>query len=57
MPHAFDVYQEEFRTAEGVFTVLARLGGVGVLRVHEVPRVVASLRMLETVGVELPPED
>ena len=54
MPHGFDVYQEEFRTAEGVFTVLARLGGVGVLRVHEVPRVVASLRMLHTVGTELP---
>ncbi len=57
MPHGFDVYQEEFRTAEGVFTVLARLGGVGVLRVHEVPRVVASLRMLHTVGVELPQLD
>ena len=57
MPHGFDVYQEEFRTAEGVFTVLARLGGVGVLRVHEVPRVVASLRMLHTVGVELPQID
>lgn len=54
MPHAFDVYQEEFRTAEGVFTVLARLGGVGVLRVHEVPRVAATVRMLETVGVQLP---
>ena len=57
MPHGFDVYQEEFRTAEGVFTVLARLGGVGVLRVHEVPRVVASLRMLHTVGTELPQVD
>ena len=54
MPHAFDIFQEEFRTAEGVFTVLARLGGVGVLRVHEVPRVVASLRMMDTVGVNLP---
>lgn len=54
MPHAFDVYQEEFRSAEAVFTVLARLGGVGVLRVHEVPRVAATVRMLDTVGVYLP---
>lgn len=54
MPHAFDIFQEEFRTAEGVFTVLARLGGVGVLRVHEVPRVAASLRMMGAVGVDLP---
>lgn len=53
-PHAFDIFQEEFRTAEGVFTVLASLGGVGVLRVHEVPRVVASLTMMHTVGVDLP---
>lgn len=53
-PHAFDIFQEEFRTAEGVFTVLASLGGVGVLRVHEVPRVVASLKMMRTVGVDLP---
>ena len=53
-PHAFDIFQEEFRTAEGVFTVLASLGGVGVLRVHEVPRVVVSLKMMRTVGVDLP---
>ena len=54
MPHAFDVFQEEFRTAEGVFAVLARLGGVGVFRVHEVARVVATLRMMEVVGTTLP---
>lgn len=54
MPHAFDLFQEEFRTAEGVFTVIARLGRVGILRVHEVPRVRASLRMMDTIGVQLP---
>jgi dihydropteroate synthase len=52
-PHAFDVFQEEFRTAEGVFAVLASLGRVGVLRVHEVARVRASLSMMETVGVHM----
>lgn len=54
MPHAFDIFQEEFRTAEGVFTVLASLGGVGIYRVHEVPRVVASLKMMDIVGTSLP---
>lgn len=54
MPHAFDIFQEEFRTAEGVFTVLARMGGVGIFRVHEVPRVLATLKMMDTVGTWLP---
>lgn len=57
MPHAFDIFQEEFRTAEGVFTVLGGLGGVGIYRVHEVARVSATLRMMRTVGVELPEVD
>ncbi len=54
MPHAFDVFQEEFRTAEGVFAVLGKLGGVGIMRVHEVPRVVATLRMMDVIGTQLP---
>ena len=54
MPHAFDVFQEEFRTAEGVFAVLGRLGGVGIYRVHEVSRVAATLRMMDVVGTTLP---
>jgi dihydropteroate synthase len=54
MPHAFDVFQEEFRTAEGVFAVLGRLGGVGIMRVHEVSRVVATLRMMDIIGTRLP---
>lgn len=57
MPHAFDVFQEEFRTAEGVFAVLGKLGGVGIMRVHEVPRVVATLRMMDVVGTQLPASD
>jgi len=54
MPHAFDVFQEEFRTAEGVFAVLGKLGGVGIMRVHEVPRVVATLRMMDVIGTHIP---
>jgi dihydropteroate synthase len=46
MPHAFDLFEDEFRTAEGFFAVLARLGGTGVFRTHEVPRVRAVLGAL-----------
>jgi len=53
MPHAFDVFQEEFRSAEGVFAVLGFLGRVGILRVHEVARVRASLELMRTIDVEL----
>lgn len=47
LPHAFDFFEEEFRTAEAFFAVLARLGCANVLRTHEVPRVTAVLRALD----------
>ena len=50
LPHAFDLFEEQFRTAEGFFAVLAMLGGTGVLRTHEVAQVravVASMRTLD----------
>ena len=53
IPHAFDVFQEGFRSAEGVFAVLAFLGRVGILRVHEVARVRASLELMRTIDVKL----
>ena len=46
LPHAFDLFEDEFRTAEGFFTVIARLGGTGVFRTHETPRVIAVLRAM-----------
>ena len=46
LPHAFDLFEDEFRTAEGFFAVLARLGGTGMLRTHEVPRVRAVIDAL-----------
>lgn len=39
LPHAFDVFEDQFRTAEGFYAVLARLGGTGLLRTHEVAQV------------------
>jgi dihydropteroate synthase len=43
LPHAFDLFQDQFRQAEPMFAVLARLGGTGVFRTHEVPQVRAVL--------------
>ena len=50
MPHAFDIFEEEFRTAEGFFAVIAALGRVNVYRTHEVARVRATLQALDTLG-------
>ena len=43
LPHAFDLFEEEFRTAEGFFAVLASLGGTHLFRTHEVAHVRAVL--------------
>jgi dihydropteroate synthase len=50
-PHCFDLFEREFRVAEGFFAVLAWLGGSHLLRVHEVPRVGAVLRALQELEV------
>lgn len=50
LPHAFDLFEEEFRTAEGVFAVLAALGRANVYRTHEVARVRATLRALDAIS-------
>ncbi len=52
LPHAFDLFEEEFRTAEAFYAVLAMLGGTGVLRTHEVPRVRAVVSAMESLSVE-----
>jgi dihydropteroate synthase len=49
LPHAFDLFEEEFRTAEGMFAVLAALGRVNVYRTHEVARVRATLRAMDAI--------
>jgi dihydropteroate synthase len=52
MPHAFDLFEDQFRTAEGLFAVLAHLGGAGIFRTHEVAHVVAVLNALNVLSVE-----
>lgn len=39
LPHAFEFFREEVRSAEGYFAVLAALGKTDLFRTHEVPRV------------------
>ena len=52
LPHGFDVFGDEFRTAEGFFAVLAVLGGTSVLRTHEVPRVRAVVEAMRVLSVD-----
>lgn len=37
LPHAFDIFEDQYRSEEGIFAVLAHLGGAGIYRTHEVP--------------------
>ncbi len=54
LPAAHHLFGDEFRTAEGFFTVLASLGGTGVYRTHEVPRIRAVLSAMHELGVQPP---
>jgi dihydropteroate synthase len=53
VPHAFDIFEDEFRSAEAFFTVLGRLAGTGIVRTHEVSRVLAVLRAMTELPVEI----
>jgi dihydropteroate synthase len=54
LPHAFDLFEDEFRKAEGFFAVLARLGGTDLFRTHEVGHVRAVLAAMDVLEVDLP---
>ena len=51
LPHAFDLFEDHFRTAEGFFAVLALLGRANVLRTHEVGHVAAVVRAVGALSV------
>lgn len=53
LPHAFDLFEDQFRQAEAFFAVLALLGGTSLLRTHEIARVGAVVRALETLTLHL----
>lgn len=48
LPHAFECFEDEVRSAEPFFAVLAALGKTDLLRTHEVPKTRA---VLEALGV------
>jgi len=50
LPHAFEYFGEEVRTAEPFFAVLASLGQTGLLRTHEVAKVKGVIGSLEAWG-------
>lgn len=47
LPHAFEYFGEEVRSAEPFFAVLAALGKTDLFRTHEVPRVRAVLETMK----------
>ena len=48
LPHAFEFFGEEVRSAEPFFAVLAALGRTDLFRTHEVPRIKAVLETMKT---------
>lgn len=52
LPHAFDTFEDQFRSAEGFFAVLAHLGQTGVYRTHEVPLVRSVLDAMNTFDTQ-----
>ena len=47
LPHAFETFGDEVRTAESFFAVLAALGKTNLFRTHEIPKVKAVLRTMQ----------
>lgn len=49
LPHAFETFGEEVRSAEPFFAVLAALGGTDLFRTHEVAKIKATLDTMQIV--------
>ncbi|MCW2758904.1 MAG: hypothetical protein JWO46_2650 [Nocardioidaceae bacterium] len=54
LPSAFDIFEDQMRTAEGFFAVLASLGRTGIYRTHEVPHVSAVLTAMGMLSAKAP---
>lgn len=50
VPHAFTLFEEQFRSAESFFAVLAQLGGTGIIRTHEVARVATVVKAMGSLN-------
>jgi dihydropteroate synthase len=55
LPHAFEYFGEEVRSAEPFFAVLAALGKTDLFRTHEVPKTKAVLDVLRLFDKGTPP--
>ena len=51
LPRAFDFFEDNFRSAEPYFAVLAAMGRTDLLRTHEVPQVNAVLNTMEVLDI------
>jgi dihydropteroate synthase len=49
LPHAFECFEDEVRTAEPFFAALALLGQAGLLRTHEITKARGVMRSLELI--------
>ena len=50
LPHAFTFFGEELRSGEGLFAVLAAIGGTSLFRTHEVRQIEAIVQCLKLVA-------
>jgi dihydropteroate synthase len=50
LPHAFEYFGEEVRSAEAFFAVLAAVGKTDLFRTHEVPKIKAVLDTMKVFG-------
>jgi len=55
LPHAFEYFGDEVRSAEPFFAVLAALGKTDLFRTHEVPKTKAVLEVLRLFDKGTPP--
>ena len=51
LPHTFDLFEDEFRKAEGFYAVFAALAGIHLLRVHEVPHIRTVVTAMAELGI------
>lgn len=49
LPHAFEFFEDEVRSAESFFAVAALLGKTDLLRTHEIPKILGVIRSMNVL--------
>ena len=57
LPHAFNYFREEVRSAEPFFAVMAALGGANLFRTHEVDKVQPVLELMQNDRLGVRPHE